>query len=146
MIGSYPSVVVRVTTAVVSPFIVLFGVYIIMHGHYGPGGGFAGGVFIAVGLILPRLALPDSVSYRLVPASLGPIAGAVGLLIFLAAGIAPMLAGASFLDYGAIQVGAMEVARARYLGILIVEVGVGITVFGAMLMIFDVLAGKELPQ
>lgn len=143
MIGAYPSVVVRVTAAVVAPFIFMFGMYIIIHGHYGPGGGFAGGVFAAVGVVLPRLTLPDTVSYRLIPASVGPIAGAVGLLIFLGAAIAPMLYGASFLDYGALENALMDAPRARYLGILVVEVGVGITVFGAMVMIFDMLAGKE---
>lgn len=144
MIGSYPSEVVRVTAAIVAPFIFMFGIYIIIHGHYGPGGGFAGGVFAAVGVVLPRLTLPDVVSYRLIPASIGPVAGAVGLIIFLGAGIAPMLVGASFLDYGALENVLMDAPRARYLGILIVEIGVGITVFGAMVMIFDVLAGKEL--
>jgi multicomponent Na+:H+ antiporter subunit B len=84
------------------------------------------------------------VSYRLIPASLGPVAGAIGLIVFLGAGIVPMLLGSTFLDYGALQNALIDVPRARYLGILIVEIGVGITVFGAMVMIFDVLAGKEL--
>jgi hypothetical protein len=30
----------------------------------------------------------------------------------------------------------------RYLGILVVEIAVGIAVFGAMVLIFDVLAGR----
>lgn len=145
MTGSYPSEVVRVTAAIVAPFICMFGVYITIHGHYGPGGGFAGGVFAAVGIVLPRLTLPDAVSYRLIPTSLGPVAGALGLIIFLGAGIVPMLLGAAFLDYGALQNALIDLPRARYLGILIVEIGVGITVFGAMVMIFDVLAGKEPP-
>jgi len=144
MTGAYPSVVVRVTAAIVAPFIFMFGIYIIIHGHYGPGGGFAGGVYAAVGVVLPRLALDDSVSYRIIPASIGPVAGALGLIIFLGAGIAPMLFGASFLDYGALQNALMDAPRARYLGILVVEIGVGITVFGAMVMIFDALTGKEL--
>lgn len=144
MIGSYPSVVVRVTAAIVAPFIFMFGMYIIIHGHYGPGGGFAGGVFAAVGVVLPRLTLDDSVSYRIIPAAVGPIAGAIGLVIFLAAAIAPMFYGASFLDYGALANTFMDAPRARYLGILVVEIGVGVTVFGAMVMIFDALAGKEL--
>jgi len=144
MIGSYPSEVVRVTAAIVAPFIFMFGIYITIHGHYGPGGGFAGGVFAAVGVVLPRLTLPNAVSYRLIPASLGPVAGAIGLIVFLGAGIVPMLLGSTFLDYGALQNALIDVPRARYLGILIVEIGVGITVFGAMVMIFDVLAGKEL--
>lgn len=143
MTGAYPSVVVRVIAAILAPFIFMFGMYIIVHGHYGPGGGFAGGVFAAVGVVLPRLTLNDSVSYKLIPPAVGPIAGAVGLVIFLGMAIAPMLVGANFLDYGALENALMDAPRARYLGILVVEIGVGITVFGAMVMIFDVLAGKE---
>lgn len=142
MIGAYPSVVVRVVCALLAPFIALFGLYIVAHGHYGPGGGFAGGVFIAVGAILPRLTLPEELAYRLVPPSVGPWAGGVGLLLFLLIGTAPLLVGGAFLDYGAIEVPGMAVARVRYLGILLVEGAVGLAVFGAMLLIFDVLTGR----
>lgn len=140
--GAYPSEVVRVVCALLSPFILLFGVYVIAHGHYGPGGGFAGGVFVAAGAILPRLTLPEKVSYRLVPPALGPIAAGVGLLAFLVIGALPLMTGAAFLDYGALTAFGMEPARVRYLGILVVEVAVGLAVAGAMLMIFDVLTGR----
>jgi multicomponent Na+:H+ antiporter subunit B len=141
--GAYPSEVVRVVCALLSPFIALFGLYVIAHGHYGPGGGFAGGVFLAVGAILPRLTLPEDLAYRLVPAGAGPLAGGVGLLLFLVIGVLPMLVGAPFLDYGAVEVAGVEPARVRYLGILVVEVAVGLAVAGAMVMIFDVLAGGD---
>ncbi len=141
--GAYPSVVVRVVSALLTPFIVVFGFYIIAHGHYGPGGGFAGGVFIAVGAILPRLTLPTHLSYRLIPASIGPIAAGLGLLGFLLIGVLALLSGDAFLDYAAYVVGDLEAARARYLGILAVEAAVGLAVAGAMLMIFDVLAERE---
>lgn len=143
MTGPYPSVVVRVVSALLSPFIVMYGLYIIAHGHYGPGGGFAGGVFAAVGVVLPRLTLPESLSYRLVPAAVGPFAGAVGMLLFLTIAAAPLLVGGAFLDYGALEVPGMSEARVRYLGILVVEAGVGFSVFGSMVMIFDVLAGRS---
>jgi multicomponent Na+:H+ antiporter subunit B len=142
MIGAYPTVVVRVVAALLSPFIAMYGFYIIAHGHYGPGGGFAGGVFLAVGAILPRLTLPEHVAYRLVPPTIGPIAGAIGMLAFLAVGLVPLLLGGAFLDYGVLAVGGMEVPRARYLGILVVEIAVGLTVFGAMVLLFDVLTGR----
>jgi multicomponent Na+:H+ antiporter subunit B len=142
MIGAYPTVVVRVISALLSPFIAMFGLYVIAHGHYGPGGGFAGGVFVAVGAILPRLTLPEHVAYRLVPTTVGPIAGAIGMLLFLAIGLAPIAFGGPFLDYGVLAFGGMEVARARYLGILVVEVAVGLSVFGAMILLFDVLTGR----
>jgi multicomponent Na+:H+ antiporter subunit B len=143
MVGAYPSVVVRVVCALLSPFIALFGIYVVAHGHYGPGGGFAGGVFIAVGAILPRLTLPEDLAYRLFPAKVGPIAGGGGMLLFLLCGVIPMLLGGEFLDYGALELAGVGEPRIRYLGILLVEVGVGLAVFGAMVMIFDVLVGEQ---
>ena len=37
------------------PIIHVFGIYIILHGHLSPGGGFAGGTIIGAGLILYRI-------------------------------------------------------------------------------------------
>jgi multicomponent Na+:H+ antiporter subunit B len=143
MIGSYPSEVVRVVCALLSPFIAVFGLYVIAHGHYGPGGGFAGGVFVAVGAILPRLTLPEDLAFRLVPPSLAPLLGGIGMLAFVLIGIVPLLYGGAFLDYGAVEVAGVEPARMRYLGILVVEIAVGLAVFGAMVLIFDTLTGRS---
>jgi multicomponent Na+:H+ antiporter subunit B len=41
------------------PVLVLFGVYIVVHGHLSPGGGFQGGVVIATAFFLRMLADPD---------------------------------------------------------------------------------------
>ena len=142
MIGAYPTVVVRVVSALLSPFIAMFGLYVIAHGHYGPGGGFAGGVFLAVAAILPRITLPEHVAYRLVPPTVGPIAGGIGMLGFLAMGLIPLLLGHDFLDYAAFAIGGIDPSRARYLGILVVEIAVGLAVFGAMVLLFDVLTGR----
>jgi multicomponent Na+:H+ antiporter subunit B len=142
MIGAYPSEVVRVVCALLSPFIAVFGLYVIAHGHYGPGGGFAGGVFVAVGAILPRLTLPEQVAYRLLPPSLPPLVGGIGMLAFIVIGIVPLLFGGAFLDYAAIELPGVAPSRVRYLGILVVEIAVGLAVFGAMVMIFDELTGR----
>ncbi len=143
MTGRYPSEVVRVICAVLSPFILLFGLYVIAHGHYGPGGGFAGGVFVASAAILPRLTLDEEVAYRLVPPWLGPAAGGIGMLVFLFTATLPLLLGGDFLDYAALEIAGTEPARMRYLGILVVETGVGIAVFGSIVLIFDVLTGRQ---
>lgn len=50
------SLVVRVITNIVVGFIFIYGVYIILHGHLTPGGGFAGGVIIAGAFVLRILA------------------------------------------------------------------------------------------
>ncbi|MBM4298745.1 MAG: sodium:proton antiporter, partial [Deltaproteobacteria bacterium] len=41
------------------PFIQIFALYVISHGHYGPGGGFQGGVILAAALMLLRLILGE---------------------------------------------------------------------------------------
>lgn len=143
MTGAYPSEVVRVVCVLMSPFIALYGLYVIAHGHYGPGGGFAGGVLVAVGAILPRLTLDADLVHRIVPVALGPVAAAVGMLVLLVVGTLPLLLGGAFLDYAAVEVPGVAASRLRYLGILVVEIGVGLAVFGAMLTIFDVLAGRS---
>ena len=42
------------------PLLLIVGFYIIFHGHLTPGGGFQGGVILAVAFFLPMLARPDT--------------------------------------------------------------------------------------
>ncbi|NJD98326.1 cation:proton antiporter [Thermococcus sp. LS1] len=46
------SIVVRTTTKLVSPFLVTYAAYLMLYGHLSPGGGFQGGVILAVAVIL----------------------------------------------------------------------------------------------
>jgi len=139
VIGRHPSENVRVVGALVMPFVFVFGAYVIAHGHYGPGGGFAGGVVLAVGVVLARLVLDREVGDRRFPPSLGIAAMAAGMLLFLAVALLPLLSGAELLDYAALP-GDAAPSRLRYLGILVVEVGVGAVVFGGILVLFDQLS------
>lgn len=50
------TVIVKKTTQLISGLVFLYGIYIIIHGHLTPGGGFAGGVIIAGSFILLILA------------------------------------------------------------------------------------------
>ena len=45
-------VILQTMARLLVPFIVIFGIYIILCGHLGPGGGFSGGAVIGAGLIL----------------------------------------------------------------------------------------------
>jgi multicomponent Na+:H+ antiporter subunit B len=142
VIGRYPSEIVRVTSVVLAPFILLFGLYIIAHGHYGPGGGFAGGVVLAVGVILLRLVAEPEWVEAVFPPSVGLAAGSAGMLLFVAIGVVPLLTGGAFLEYGAVPLD-VDVIDLRYFGILIVEIAVGLAVFGTLLVIFDVISGER---
>ena len=50
------SLIVQKITQIIAPIIFLFGIYIVVHGHLTPGGGFAGGVIMAGSFILQILA------------------------------------------------------------------------------------------
>lgn len=45
-------VILQTVARLLVPFIIIFGIYIILCGHLGPGGGFSGGAVIGAGLIL----------------------------------------------------------------------------------------------
>ena len=139
----YQSIVVQTICSLLVPFIQLFALYVIFHGHYGPGGGFQGGVLLAVSIILQRLYLGAEISHRKFPPRMAPVFGAVGMLIFGLTGLIPMLTGGVFLDYGDLPLPWVHGAELRYLGILIVEIGIGLAVWGTLVLIFDNLVGER---
>jgi len=48
--------IVRTISRLLFPFMFLFGVYVLIHGHLTPGGGFQGGVIIAAAFVMLWLA------------------------------------------------------------------------------------------
>jgi multicomponent Na+:H+ antiporter subunit B len=118
---------------------VLFGLYVQFHGDYGPGGGFQAGALIAAGLILHALIEGERAALRVVHRKvlLGLIAG--GALLYTGVGIAGMLLGGPFLDYSVL---AADPVAGQHLGILLVELGVGMTVTGVLLTIFHAFAAR----
>ena len=142
MRNRHPSEVVRVMIVMLAPVIALFGLYVIAHGHYGPGGGFAGGVILAVGAILPRVALDDRLAYTMVPPIAGVLAAVLGMLLLVVTAALPLLAGVPFLDYQGFVVGGADPAFVRYVAILVVEIAVGFAVFGSILLLYDLVAER----
>ncbi len=55
-IFSYGNALLKIGADILFPLIILFGFYIIIHGHLSPGGGFQGGVVIASAFLLMFLA------------------------------------------------------------------------------------------
>lgn len=140
MIKPFDSLMLRTLLAPLLAALQLFAVYVLLHGHYSPGGGFVAGVLLAASMILPRLTLGNPTG-RL---SLSPRSAALmavsGIVLFAGIGIAPMLVNAPMLDYSVLPL-AEKAAYRRSMGILLIEVGVMLAVAGAMLSIFYALSG-----
>ena len=86
-----------ICTGLVAP-LVLLGLYIVVHGHLTPGGGFQGGVILASSLLMVYLAGRYVIFRQLSPKSLLDGGEGVGAGGFGLVGFAAMLAGAAFLE------------------------------------------------
>ena len=134
------TIILRVVGKALIPFVILFALYVQFHGDYGPGGGFQAGVICSAGLILHALIFGlDSLRAAISPLVV-EIAIALGALLYGGVGVVSMLLGGEFLDYGLLD--SHHPAHGQHLGILLVELGVGITVTFVMVGIFYVFAGR----
>ena len=132
--------ILRVVGKLLTPYILLFALYVQFHGDYGPGGGFQAGVIVAAGFILHALIHgPDAVR-RVAPSWLLETLLGLGIVLYAGVGVAGMLRGGNFLDYGSLL---HDPVHGQHIGILLIELGVGTTVAAAMILIFLAFAGRE---
>ncbi len=133
-------VVLRVVSRSFIPFVLLFGFYVQFHGDFGPGGGFQAGVIVAAGLILYAMIFGLDAARLVVPQRWTEIGAVVGVLLYGGVGALSLLLGGNFLDYNLLD--SHDPMHGQHLGILLVELGVGITVTSVMIMIYYVFAGR----
>ncbi len=132
-------VVLRIVSKLLIPFILLFALYVQMHGDYGPGGGFQAGVIFASAFILYALVFGLANARRVIPRRTLTRLIALGVLLFAGVGVGALALGGNYLEYAAF---ADDPARGNHIGIWLVELGVGVTVSGVMLTIFFTFAGR----
>ena len=132
--------ILRVVSKLLIPYILLFALYVQFHGDYGPGGGFQAGVIFAAAFILYGLVFGLETARRAAPPVLIETTAALGVLLYAGVGVVAMLKGGAFLDYSVLR---HDATHGQHLGILLVELGVGITVASVMIVIFFAFAGRR---
>lgn len=129
--------IIKTSVRLLVPFIQLFGLYVIVHGHYSPGGGFQGGVILGAAFILLALAYDMKTSQEYMTTRVNALFTNLGAAIFIGVGALSAIAGGLFLDYAAldklIPLGPIEW---HSFGIFLVEVGVGFTVMSIMVLLY----------
>ncbi len=134
--------ILRITTKLLIPAIMLFGLYVQFHGDYGPGGGFQAGVIFASAIIVYALLFGTHKARRAVSPGIVRIGLAAGVLLYAGVGVVGMLLGGNYLDYNVL---AHDPKHGQHIGILVIEFGVGLTVAAAMVTIFLTFAGHDRP-
>ncbi len=80
-------VILQTVVRIFFPFIIMYGFYVMLYGHIGPGGGFAGGVIIGGGMVLYGLTFGVKDGRRLLPHELAIILESLGGLWYIIVGL-----------------------------------------------------------
>ncbi len=131
--------ILRVTTKLLMPFILMFALYVQFHGDFGPGGGFQAGVIFGAGFILYALIYGIEAAEKVAPPGLTRVVIALGLLLYIVVGYFGMFLGGAFLDYNVLR---HDPVHGQHLGISLIEFGVGTTVAPTMITVFFSFAGR----
>lgn len=108
---------------------------------HSPGGGFQGGVILGASLILYAISSNLRASLARIDEKLAVLLCGLGVFIYAGTGALCMLLGAEYLDYGSLaKILGVDAVTARSHGILMVEIGVGITVMAVMVHLYYCLA------
>jgi multicomponent Na+:H+ antiporter subunit B len=129
--------IIKTAVRLMVPFAQLFGLYVIVHGHYSPGGGFQGGVILGAAFIMLALAFDIKTSQQYMTIRVNTVFNNLGAAIFVGVGALSAIFGGLFLDYSALdKLIPMGPVEWRSFGIFLVEVGVGFTVMSIMVLLY----------
>lgn len=91
------SFIVKRTFGMLTPFIFLFSIYIITHGHLSPGGGFQGGVILGAISIIFSIVYGSEFDYKRYSPTTKTLLETSGALLFIGLGLMGILVGGNFL-------------------------------------------------
>ncbi|MFH2070346.1 MAG: MnhB domain-containing protein [Elusimicrobiota bacterium] len=77
------TLIVKTITRYTVGLILLFGIYIVLHGHLTPGGGFAGGVIVALSFVHLMLAFGRETAIKKMSEKAAKILEGLGAIMFL---------------------------------------------------------------
>ena len=134
----HPSTIIQFICRQMVPFMQLFALYVLAHGHHSPGGGFQGGVIFGASFILLGISYDLKMVLARMSEKWNMLLGNIGVLIFAGIGALCLGLGANFLDYSILHkiLPATTPIMARSHGMLGIEIGVFIAVMAIMVAIY----------
>ena len=124
--------IVQTATRALCPFMLLYGLYIILFGHVSPGGGFQGGAILAMAALLLIITFGRKRLPRFTPHLV--LVEIAGVTAFVLLGVSGMLMGHQFLT--------------NFDTIPMLNILIGVEVFAGVLLMYIYLFGwkGEMPQ
>ncbi|MFP5022892.1 MnhB domain-containing protein [Pseudonocardia phyllosphaerae] len=126
------TLVLEAAARLLFPVVLVFSVYLLLEGHYGPGGGFSGGLVAGLAFVLRHIAGGDDQpgsSFRVRP----PVVVGAGLTLAVLTGLAPLAFGEPVLSGTKLTLplgplGGLDIATS-----MLLEIGVYLLIIGVVL-------------
>ena len=122
------TLLLEMTTRALFPTVLVFSLYLLLVGHYGPGGGFAAGLVAGLAFVLRYIAGLGS-GVRMRP----PVLIGLGLTVALLTALAPMLVGAPVLATTKLALDLPVLGHVETQTSLFLDVGVYLLIVGVVL-------------
>lgn len=137
------TLLLEITSRGLFPTILVFSVYLLCVGHYGPGGGFAAGLVAGLAFVLRYLAGGSTDPGGLVTVR-APVLMGVGLTVTVLTALAPLVAGRPVLSSAKFTVPVPPLGELEVVTSLFLDVGVYLLIVGVVLDLLRALgAGIE---
>ena len=136
------NVIIKIISTLMIPLILIFGLYVQFHGEYSAGGGFQAGVILAASFILYDLVFSnENFGFKLNTEIILNLI-ATGVALYVLVGFFGLLYGGNFLDYNSLSL-SNDTSSGQKIGIFLVEIGVGLTVSGVMVLIYKMFNNSK---
>jgi len=140
------TLIVKTITRLTVGLILLYGIYIVLHGHISPGGGFAGGVIIALSFIHLMLAFGRDTALKKLSQTAASVLESLGALMFLSIAVLGFFGGYFFFNLFLHKGNPFELFSAGIIPLcniaISLKVGAGLFAIFAVLVFFKG-TGKE---
>jgi multicomponent Na+:H+ antiporter subunit B len=128
----------------VTPFIQLYGIYVIINGHLSPGGGFSGGAIFGASLVLIAISFNLEEGSKQISYQTASLLESGGVLGFAITGLIAVVMGGNYLSNKAAGFPLGEAGQLFSAGaILIITVFIGIKVASTITTLFYHIVEKE---
>ncbi|MFP3983284.1 MAG: DUF4040 domain-containing protein [Desulfurivibrionaceae bacterium] len=140
--AGYEDSIIQTVSRTLIPFIQIFALYVVGHGHHSPGGGFQGGVLLGATFVLMAISFNLKMVLGRISEKKNLLLANTGVIVYAGIGALCIALGANFLDYSILRklLPATDQVMARSHAILGVEIGVAMTVTAIIILIYSNLA------
>lgn len=144
MLGTRFTMIVDQTIKLMIPYIAVLGAYLIFFGHLSPGGGFVGGVILAIIPILLTITYGVEISENKFKPAKKKLVEDIGVIGFIILGLLGVLTGSNFLANGQANFGPGNTGELISAGLIpYLNIMIGIKVGAGLAIIFNSLIKEK---